>query len=398
MRLAIAISLCVIAAACAAPPPAASSATASTSTPQTSGSMASAAPTATIAASAAPAPYRQLVGVPGHALASPDGRWIVAPRSGRFESPLQLYTVDGALVRELGAASYWTWLADSSGLFVAVLVPQRAPPMHLMDLEGRMTGTDLQLSNETLSRDGKLIVAEHQEGCCVAIVQREIRVARRDGTGTRTLVLSTSPEPQPVALLGVDASDRVVYRDGASIMRVPLAGGAAAQLAASADLVRVVPGGTSPDGLAIVARASEPTRWYTVADDTVRPIGTGIGVVVEDGNRVLGKQRGILWVGPHSFLTRDDTGAVFEVDAVTLARAGRAARLLATDVALAHGGGRLLIIRGPRVMLLDLNTGAVQETGLDLGPDSDSAHAIPVRGGGFILSSSRGTYRIDSGQ
>jgi hypothetical protein len=162
-----------------------------------------------------PVAYRVIPLVPGRATVSPDGRWIAAvkPPAGRviFDSVL-LFTIDGTPARELADVGvFWGWLPDSSGLFVAPMVPQRAPPLAIIELDGRVVATELQLSHQTLSKDGKLIVAEHQEGCCVAIIQREIRVARRDGTGTRTLVTSQVPsEPQTVALLGVDASDRAV--------------------------------------------------------------------------------------------------------------------------------------------------------------------------------------------
>lgn len=389
-------AFCLSAVACGGPSAVAQSPTAGSRVSPTTAPTAAAAATTSAPASSAPVLYRVLSAVPGHAVASPDGRWIVSPRGRMLESPLQLFTIDGTFVRELGGTGgIWSWLPDSSGVFVALMVPQRAPPMGIAELDGRLIATELQLSQEMLSRDGAQIVAEHQEGCCVAIIQREIRVARRDGAGTRTLVKSTSADPTPISLLGIDASERVVYRDGARILRIPIAGGTAIPLATAPDLFRVGAGGTSPDGLVIAARGYEPARWYAIAEDQVKPVDTGLGALVENGNLLIGKHRGILWVGPHALLLRDPTGSLAELDALSLARTPKAARLLATDVVLAHDRGRLLIVRGSAVWLLDLNSGSARETGLDLRLDADGTRASALPGGGFIVSSPSATYRID---
>lgn len=341
--------------------------------------------------------------VPGHATVSPDGRWIAtlkrAPAGSIFET-IQLFTIDGTPTREItDAGVFWGWLPDSSGLVVAPDLPQRAPPLAIIELDGRVVATELQLSHEMLSRDGKLIVAEHQEGCCVAVVQREIRVARRDGTATRTLVTSQVPsEPQTVALLGIDASDRAVYRDGTKIMRIPLAGGATTTIATSAEYARVVSGDTSPDGAAILARGYEPTRWYVIANDRVTAWDDAAGSVVQNGSsEVVRKGQGdaALWVGPRAFLARDQSGALFSVDAVTSTRVPHGARVVGGDVVLAHQSGTLMVVRGGVVVLIDMNTGVVSETGLDLRPNSGGAQAKALPSGGFVLSSSSATYRID---
>jgi len=394
--LAFVVSVSAIAVACTLPAAAPPSPLA-TSAPTVTASAAPAA-TATAAATAppssSPVPYRLLTNVPGNAIASPDGRWIVAQRTTTLESPLLLFNAQGVLVRELAAiGGGWSWLHDSSGVFAAVDFPQRAPGMHIAELDGRLVSTELQLSHETLSPDGKLIAAQHQEGCCVAVTQREIRVARRDGSGTRTLVTSASDDAQPVALLGIDASGRLVYRDGPRIMRVSLAGGVATSLATSPDFARVVSGGTSPDGLVVMARAYDPARWYAVSGDDVRSLDGTIGVVIEDWIRV--KEQEALWVGPHTFLARDDTGAVFRIDPVTSTRTRTSARLLNIDFVLAHQRGWLLLVRGREVTLLDLGTGTVRHSGLDLNLDAEGARATALPGGGFIVSTSSATYRID---
>jgi hypothetical protein len=396
--VALVVSLC--GSACATPTPTVS---------PTASAAASATPSPTVAvtstptASARPVAYRVISSVPGRATVSPDGRWIAALKrqagASIFES-IQLFTIDGTPTREItDAGVFWGWLPDSSALFVAPDLPQRAPPLAIIELDGRVVATGLQLSHEMLSRDGKLIVAEHQEGCCVAVVQREIRVARRDGAGMRTLVVSQlAAEPQPVALLGIDDSDRAVYRDGTRIMRIPLAGGVTTMLATSAEYARVVPGSTSPDGTATLARGYEPTRWYLIANDRVTAWDEAIGSVVQNGSaEVVRKGRGdaALWVGPRTFLARDPVGALFSVDALTSTRIPHGARLVGGDVVLAHQSGTLLVVRGGVVVLIDMTTGTVRETGLDLRPNSEGAQATALPGGGFVLSSSSATYRID---
>jgi hypothetical protein len=350
-----------------------------------------------------------LSAVPGNATASPDGRWIVAPKSptGRPQStfPMTLFTIDGTLVRDIFDSTYPVpvggfggWLADSSGVFVATDVPQRAPPLAIVELDGRLVTTELQLSHQMLSRDGKLIVAEHQEGCCVAVTQREIRVARRDGTGTRTLALSTSSEPQSVSLLGVDAQDRAVYRDGTQIKRVPLAGGAATHLGTSADYERLLSGSSSPDGLAIIATAIRGVGSYVIAGDRLRLWDDTLGLIVEEGIPASSFKTGggPVWVGPHSLLVRDPTsGALSTVDAVTSTRTISGGQFMGGDLVVAYQRDVLLVVRGGVVVLIDLRTGAVRDTGLDLRPSAGGVSGSALPSGGFLLSGGTFTYRID---
>jgi hypothetical protein len=350
--------------------------------------------------SARPVAYRVLSSVPGRATVSPDGRWIATSNQQSGASPVEavhLFTTDGTPVRDVrDAGTFWGWLSDSTGLFVATSLPQHAPPMGIIDLDGRVIVTELLLSHPTLSRDGELIAAEHQEGCCASVIQREIRVARRDGGGTRALVLSESPGSQGVVLLGIDGSDRAVYGDGTKVMRIPLAGGTTTTLGTSSDYARVLQGSTSPDGMAIFARGYEPTRWYLIANDRVAEWDDTLGTIVEDGNPGLTKSGATtLWTGPHAFLARDTSGSLFSVDALTYVRTPQAGRLVTGDVVLADQHGTLLVVRGGVVVLLDTSTGAVRGTGLDLRPDAEGAQAAALPSGGFVLSSSSDTYRID---
>jgi hypothetical protein len=352
--------------------------------------------------------YRVLSSVPGNATASPDGRWVVAPKSrtGRPQStfPIALFTIDGTHVRDLfestypaGAGGFGGWLADSSGVFVATEIPQRAPPLAIVELDGRLVTTELQLSHQMLSRDGKLIVAEQQEGCCAAITQREIRVARRDGTGTRTLATSTASEPQSISLLGVDGLDRAVYRDGTQVKRVPLGGGPATQLGMSPDYERLLSGSTSPDGLAIITRAIRDGRSYVIAGDRVRLWDDTLGSMVEEVTPATSFKTGgaPIWVGPHALLVRDPTtGALSTVDAVTSTRSMGSGHLMAGDVVVAYQQDLLLIVRGGVVVLMDLGTGGVRDTGLDLRPDAGGVSGSAIPSGGFLLSGRTFTYRI----
>jgi hypothetical protein len=370
--------------------------------PDTTGPTISPPPTASVVASSSPATsapaaaYRVLA-VPGGAAPSPDGRWFVA-QGQRDGSPLQLFTIDGSPVREFVAGRFWAWLPDSTGLFVALEVPQRAPPLAILELNGRVTSTELQLSRQMLSRDGKMLVAQQQEGCCVAIVQREIRVARRDGTDTRTLVSSTvTSEPEPVTLLGVDSADRAVYRDGANIMRIPLAGGTAERLATSPDYARLSSGSTSPDGSAILAKGIRDARWHIIANDRVTLWDDTLGFVVEDGNPFPFRNGfAPVWVGPHTLLAQDpSSGSLSTLDAVTAIRTKQAAQLLPGDLVLAAQRETLLVVRGGFVVLVDLRTGVVRDIGIDLRPGSEAAHGAALPTNGFVISGQAGTFRID---
>jgi len=388
--LAVVAVLC--ASACvAAPAPTPSTSAASSAAPAPTVAVTNA-PTAT----ARPVAYRVIPSVPGRATVSPDGRWIVT-QGNQDGSPVQLFTIDGTLARQFANAGRFAgWLPDSTGIFVALEIPQRAPPLAMVNLDGRVVTTDLQLSHPMLSRDGAVIVAEQQEGCCMSVTQREIRMARRDGSGTRTLVVSqVSSGSHPVALLGFDPSDRVVYRDGTSILRMSLSGGATT-LATAPEYARVVHATTSPDGTATFARGFEPERWHLIANDRVTAWDDSLDLILGNG---AGPARGglaPLWIGPHAFVTQDAAGSLFIVDAQVLTRSPLAGRVVTGDFLLGYQNDTLLIIRSDIFVLLNVRTGAVRDTGLDLrpfgGPGFQHA-ALPS--GGFVLSNDSATYRID---
>jgi hypothetical protein len=294
------------------------------------------------------------------------------------------------------AGRFAGWLPDSTGIFVALEIPQRAPPLAIVDLDGRVVTTDLQLSHQMLSRDGAVIVAEQQEGCCMLVTQREIRAARRDGSRTRTLVVSqVLSGSHPVALLGVDASDRVVYRDGTRIVRMSLSGGATT-LATAPEYARVIHGTTSPDGTATFARGFEPERWHLIANDRVTAWDASLDLIL--GNSAGPARGGLapLWIGPHAFVAQEASGSLFVVDAQALTRTMLAGRVMTGDFVLGYQNVTLLIVRAEIFVLLNLRTGAVRDTGLDLRPVGGPGfqHA-PLPSGGFVLSNDSATYRID---
>jgi hypothetical protein len=147
--------------------------------------------------------------------------------------------------------------------------------------------------------------------------------------------------------------------------------------------------------MAMFARGFEPTRWHIIASDRVTTWDDSLDLVVENS---AGPGRGSLtprWIGPHAFLAQDRSGALFGVDALTLARAPQLGRLVFGDVVLAHQNGTLLVARGPSFVVLDLRSGAVRETGLDFGPFSDGFQAAALPIGGYVLSNSTATYRLD---
>lgn len=223
------------------------------------------------------------------------------------------------------------------------------------------------------------------------IVQRELRVSARNGGASRSLVVSTSTDTQPVTLLGIDASERVVYRDGDSIRRIALGGGSPQILASDPAFMRITPGVTSPDGTVVLVRGIDPARWYVVANDGV----TSLDTIKLAGTSPSPTAKGVtvpLWTGAHAVLVRDARGVgsydVATGTTKTLATVGPA------DVILAYGSGRLLVARGSKAIVID-TVGREADPGVDLGNDLLSVTAFPLPSGSFILGTVSATYRID---
>ena len=335
-----------------------------------------------------------IAGLPGLSYLSPDGKWVAHVESGPAVR-LTLYDAAGIPVRtaELPGGP-WAWLPDSSGLFIALDAPQRASTLGVLELDGRITKTDVQLSHQTLSRNGRWIVAEQQDGCCMQISITDLRVSPRTGGQSTTLVhTSVGLFIQPIALLGVDATDRVVYRDVHDIKRVSIGGGTPTTLATALSFERLTAWSTSPDGAAILARGDQPGSLQIIAGDGVRAWDESAGRILQlPGPADFFPPP--LWVGPHHVLVRDAIGKTTTFDLVTRTSTTLAAELTANDMPLAYAAPRLLVSRGGLAVVIDTTTGSVRETGVDLRPDEHLAWAAP-RAGGFFLSGYRATYAID---
>lgn len=358
-------------------------------------------PTAAPSASGLRIDARPLAGIGGLAIVSPNGKWIAAPEprpAGKVphEPTVLLFDAAGSLIRKLPAPIYaWSWLPDSTGLFAALDTPQRAATLGIAEIDGRVTTTGLQFADPMLSRDGRWILAGHQEGCCAGIEQKEVWIAPRTGGATKVLARTGTAETQPIALLGVDARERLVYRDATEMWRIPIAGGAPQRLAASPEFPRTVRGSTSPDGLAILVRGYEPQRWYVVEGDAVTLFDATSGDIVEDGQGMrLAFGTAPIWTGPHEVLVRGSFGLVRH-DLLTGRREALAGTLRPGDLALVRGADRLLVARGTRAVVIDLSTGREGDAGIDLGTEVTGTRAFALPSAGFILSTASATYRID---
>jgi hypothetical protein len=376
------------------------------------GSEGSAASPAPSTASLTPSPVttampavgaRLIAGVGGRARVSPDGKWIAVtpPQPGGKGNPpwsptIELYDIDGKLVRSVEVPTpNWRWMQDSSGLFVALDAPQRPPSLGVLDIAGTAPrAIDMSMVNQQLSRDGKWILGEQAEGCCTQVTYPEIRIAPRAGGDVKTLVTAVRPS-STVQIVGIDASDRLVYRDGSRVLRVPIAGGAA-QLLGTLPQPYFQAGNSSPDGTAILMRAYEPSGWFVVGNDRVARWPDSSGEIVEDrqGPRLISYPNA-LWIGAHALLVRAPTGDLSSVDALTGLPTALNASIDAADVPLAHDRGRLLVTRGKSAIVIDLASGRQADIGLALVGDLEGALASALPSGGFVLSTSTATYRID---
>jgi hypothetical protein len=367
----------------------------------TSSAASTSAATATPAPSARPtAIAREVLGPGARTVTSPDGKWIASTTVGTPPFLFTLFDIDGKRVRSVEVPTpNFQWMPDSSGVFVALDAPQRPATLGVVDITGtaaRTTG--LMMASETLSRDGKWIVAAQAEGCCAFVTYPEIRIAPRGGGDPRTLVTAKS-DPKGLALLGIDAMDRLVYRDGAQILRIALAGGPTQAVGTIPDFKTTLPGNVSPDGMVVLVRGYEPQRWYVIANDRVAAWVDSVGAIVEDfqGQKLL-FGTAALWTGPHILLVRAPSGALSSFDVIAGLSTPTNASMRTDDVVLAHDRGRLLAGRGNRALVIDLATGRESDVGVDFGAPADGARgwrATALPGGGFILSTLTATYRID---
>jgi hypothetical protein len=360
-----------------------------------------AAPAPTSSAGGLPAGIkRSTLSLPIGAAFSPDGRYVVYQSS----NALVLARADGAIITTTpGSSGPWSWLPDSTGLFIATSAPQRAGPLAILELDGKLTPTELQLASPMLSKDGKTIIAEQQEGCCVSIVQREIRASSRSGGAARVLISSSQPASvtQPVRLLGIDAQDRVLYRDGDRIGLLPLPGGTKEDLAIPAGLVPslILADSASPDRSVILLRSFDPTAAWMFFKGRLMPFPSEAGTIVRAGAESNRGGASPVWLGPQTILVRSSFGSLGSYD-LSLYTPGFGSHALSTilaqfpaDTVLAARDGSILWRSGEHVHLLALATRQDRDTGLLLATPNAVAANIAS---GFLLITESGSYEISA--
>lgn len=342
---------------------------------------------------------RSSLNVPINAAFSPDGRSVAYQPSNT--NTLVLARIDGTIITRTPANGPWRWLPDSTGLFIQTSAPQRAGPLAILELDGKITETPLELTNPMLSGDGKTIVAEQQEGCCVGIIQREIRAASRTSGPSRVVVTSSAPATatQAVVLLGIDAQDRVLYRDGDRIGLVPLAGGPRADLAIPPGLVpsQVFADFASPDRSVILLQSFDPTAAWMLFKGQLVPFPSEAGTIIRAGQASKGLGASPVWLGPQTILVRSRDGWLgsYDLGAYTPGFGSNALRTILpqfpAENVLAYGGGSILWRSGDHVHVLALATRQDRDTGLVLATPSAVAGGIA---GGFLLTTESESYEI----
>jgi hypothetical protein len=396
MRSILALCCVLLVASCApaaVAPSATPAPTAATTPPQQAST--------TAAATAAPSPtlapgVRRLDAIAGTAVASPDGKWIGAAALGSPPHAFRLYDVDGKVVRTFDIPTpTWRWLDDSSGIFVALDAPQRSPALGIVELAGGAPrDTGLQMSYESLSRDGMWVIAAHEEGCCVSVVRKEIWATLRMGGPTRVVARAASSEQQAIAILG-QARDRLIYRDADAIFGVPIMGGTPQRLGTTAgDWRKTFIGTTSPDGTVVMVVTVDPAIWSVVSGDraTAWPSSAGEVVAMPTAYRPVATTP--VWTADRSLLVRTGTGGLSAVNVVSLEQTPLAGRLMDADVPLAYRQLKLLVARGREIVVLDVASNALRPTGITISAkESVAAAALPS--GGFVVSADSRTYRID---
>jgi hypothetical protein len=146
----------------------------------------------------------------------------------------------------------------------------------------------------------------------------------------------------------------------------------------------------------MLLRGYQPDRWYVIASDRLVPWDPAAGDPVADLDISPTKSApGVIWTGPHTFLVQARDGSLSAYDPLTGTQTRLAARLSAGDSVLAHGHGAVLVLRGSRPILIDLATGTTRESGIDVGTDARGVPSSALPGGGFLLSTSSATYRLD---
>ena len=347
--------------------------------------------TASATPTVVPQAYLEIALAGDSARISPDGRLVLSFIQGSALTPPSyvLQRVDGSIVWQRPNAMGWpVWLPDSSGAFIPLAAAQRAGPLGILQPDGTLIETALDDADPLLSPDGRWIAAERQEGCCLGITIREIRVSRRSGGAAHTLVTSADPAQQPVSFLGWSASGSVIYRDGAAIRSVTLDGHISDLVTPTSIGGRsVTRSAVSPDGRVILACAADPLAFWVVSGAAIADLPSRPAWPL----RVpwCSSAEEVMWVGGHGLPTRDLAGQLAVFDAIT-----RTARPLALPVGatlIGASGEALLVATGGELHVL--SGGSDRAVGL-------RAHDYAVRpidGGRFFLVSGRTGYLIGYG-
>ena len=337
---------------------------------------------------------RALSYVRAPALVSPDGRYIAIIDAGRAVTIMKVDgTVTGSTAIGIGRA---VWLPDSSGLFVETSAPQRAGPLAVIEIDGRTTATELEMAAPMLSRDGRSIVAEQQEGCCVDIITRELRVSPRAGGPAKTLARSaTSGDTQPISLLAVDSANRALYRDGQTLKLVPIDGGIPVDLPApGVDVGSLVVMGESQSGsVVLMSTASMNSRVFLLSNKVaIWGPDDGDPIVVPVPGR-LPAFGAPIWRGEAEVLVRSGEGRIGYRNLASGTFAPLAAALPANANVLAYGDGAILWSDGKRIHIVALDTGTDRQAPASV-PALDVVGAATDNGGFLVLTTAAG-YLLD---
>ena len=130
-------------------------------------------------------------------------------------------------------------------------------------------------------------------------------------------------------------------------------------------------------------------------NDAVYPWNDAWGTILEDGqspSKLFGPRP--LWYDANTALVTSATRlGLRQIGEANAAELG--VSLQSGDRALAVSGRRLLVARGRRAILIDLETGREGDARIDLGTDSAGSFASPLPSDAFLLSTAYATYRID---
>lgn len=347
-------------------------------------------PTPVFASSAA-----QLIRAAGDfPLLSPDGSTLIStvPGGEGDTDELVFETSEGRLlrrIRDVRAGGQMQWLPDSSGVFVEVATEQRAGPLVIVSVDGGVLDTGLEYANPALAPDGKWIAAEHHEGCCAAVRVREIWVAPRSGGAPHVLATSATAQDvqQPIALLGWDAQDGVLYRDGDAVWRAALDGTRTAlALPPSARGRALTKAGTSPDHAVLLVCATDPLAWWTVANGMVAALPPAMRPAWRLRGASCSRSNEVPWYQEHELVLKDVAGKLHLFDAAW--DRDRPISILPSDAVLGASIGTFLVSSGQTVWITH------SLGGLPVGLSQADVEVWPVAKGAFFVRDGAKSYLV----